>query len=262
MAPLGIKSCDAYTSKSGLGRFELPTSCLLGRRLPLSNSLPRTSFRFLHPDTDDVHPKSPAAQKCMKPPAGPLTFVRSVRAGQALDQGCTLTVEPTPSSGTSQGPFRRFFVAEGLVDGFVRDLSGHSLLAQFLGQTKASPRLEADPAAHVCRSEGMVIDEPLFLEGTEAPLHERMRKIFGTETAPKFLLGSRSVREKMKGGLANTPLGIVFLQLGEILCGQVAPDVDAGALHDVQSDLERLGALQMQEDTVLLAPHELDAEDF
>jgi hypothetical protein len=108
----------------------------------------------------------------------------------------------------------------------------------------------------------MVIDEPLFLKGAETPLHELIRKILGTETAPKLLLGSRSVREKMKGGLANTPLGIVFLELGEILDGHVISDVDARALHDVQSDLERLGALRMHKDAVLLAPHELDAEDF
>jgi len=110
----------------------------------------------------------------------------------------------------------------------------------------------------------MVIDEPLFLEESEAPLHERVRKAFGTEAAPKLLLGSRSVREKMKGGLTNTPLGIVFLQLREILRGYVVSDVQARALHDVQGDLERLyilRALQMHEDLVLLARRELDAED-
>jgi len=108
----------------------------------------------------------------------------------------------------------------------------------------------------------LVIDESLFLEEAETRLHERMRKILGTKAAPKLLLGSRSVREKMKGGLANTPLGIVFLELGEILDGHVVSDVDARALHDVQSDIERFGALQMHEDAVFLAPRVLDAEDF
>ena len=72
----------------------------------------------------------------------------------------------------------------------------------------------------------------------------------------------------MKGGLANTPLGIVFLELREILRGQGVSDVYARALSDVQGDLERLYILQvlqsvqMHEDSVLLARHELDAEDF
>jgi len=114
----------------------------------------------------------------------------------------------------------------------------------------------------------MVVDEPLFLEEAEARLHECVRKALGTEAAPKLLLGSRSVREKVEGGLANTPLSIVFLQLREMLRGYLVSDVDAGALHDVQGELYGrygfcgLGALQMHEDLVLLARRELDAEDF
>ena len=73
----------------------------------------------------------------------------------------------------------------------------------------------------------MVIDEPLFLEKAEAPPNERVRKALGTEAAPQLLLGSRSVREKMEGGLANAPLGIIFPQLREILRGYVVSDVDA-----------------------------------
>ena len=68
----------------------------------------------------------------------------------------------------------------------------------------------------------------------------------------------------MKGGLANTPLGIVFLQLREILRAYLVSDVDPGALHDIEGELYRLGglgALQVQEDLVLLARHELDTED-
>ena len=175
--------------------------------------------------------------------------------------------KPTAGGRASQVLLRRFFVAEGLVDGLFRYFGGHSLLAQLLGQTEASSRPEADPAAHEGRREGMVIDEPLFLEEAEAPLNERVRKAFGTEAVPKLLLGSRSVREKMKSGLANTPLGIVFLQLREILCGYVVSDVDAGALHDIEGELYGrygfcgLGALQMHEDLVLLAWRESDAED-
>ena len=203
----------------------------------------------------------------MEPPSGPLTFFGSVRAGQTLNQGRALTVQPTSSSRTSQSSLRRFFVAEGLVDGLFRYFGGHPLLAQLLGQTKPSSRPEADPAAHKGRREGMVIDEPLFLEESEAPLHESGRKVFGTEAAPKLLLGSRSIREKVKGGLANTPPGIVFLQLREILRGYVVSDVDARALHDIEGELNGrygfcgLGALQMHEDSVLLARRELDAED-
>ena len=75
----------------------------------------------------------------------------------------------------------------------------------------------------------------------------------------------------MKGGLANTPFSIVFLQLREILGSYVVSDVDAGALHDVQGELygrygfcghRGLGVLEMHEDLVLLARCELDAEDF
>jgi hypothetical protein len=116
----------------------------------------------------------------------------------------------------------------------------------------------------------MVVDEPLFLEEAEARLHECVRKALGTEAAPKLLLGSRSVREKMKSGLANTPLSIVLLQLGEILRGYFVSDVDARALHDIERELDGrygfrghcgLGVLQMHEDLVLLAWRELDAED-
>ncbi len=110
----------------------------------------------------------------------------------------------------------------------------------------------------------MVIDEPLFLEEAEAPFNECVRKALGTEAPPKLLLGSRSVREKMKSGLANTPLGIVFLQLREIHRGYVVSDVDARALHDIEGELYRLGglgALQIHENLVLLARRELDAED-
>ena len=203
----------------------------------------------------------------MEPPPGPLTFFGSVRAGQALNQSRALTVEPASSSRASQGSLRGFFVVEGPVDGLFRYFGGHSLLAQLLGQTKASSRPEADPAAHEGQREGMVVDEPLFLEEAEAPLNERVRKALGTEAAPKLLLGSRSVREKMKGGLANTPLGIVFLQLREILRGYVVSDVDARALHDIERELYgrygfcKLGVLQMHEDLVLLARRGLDAED-
>ena len=70
-----------------------------------------------------------------------------------------------------------------------------------------------------------------------------MRKIFGTESAPKLLLGPRSVREKMEGGLADTPLGVFFLELREILRSNRVSDVDARALDDVQGDLESLYVL-------------------
>ena len=140
----------------------------LGRAKVLSclNHLPRTGLRGLHPEADDIRSESTAAQEGMEPPVSPLTFVGAVRVGQALDQSGALTVEPAPSSRTSQVSLRGFFVVEGLVDGLFRYLGGHSPLAQLLGQTEAPARPEADPAAHKGRREGMVIDEPLFLEET------------------------------------------------------------------------------------------------
>jgi hypothetical protein len=47
----------------------------------------------------------------------------------------------------------------------------------------------------------------------------------------------------MKGSLTNTPFGVVFLQLREILGGHVHSDVNAGAFDDVQGDLDGLDAL-------------------
>jgi hypothetical protein len=89
----------------------------------------------------------------------------------------------------------------------------------------------------------MIVDESLFFENPEAPLDECRRELPGTQAAPEFLFRSWSIWKKMKGSLTNTPFGVVFLQLREILGGHVHSDVNAGAFDDVQGDLDGLDAL-------------------